>query len=83
VVPDPQQRVALIAQMHGTNPIQVRTWLSAAWKQEKAELRHDLLAALDSLSAASRAGRRLGSGSPYLRLLGARDGLPTFPRIKW
>lgn len=39
----PGQRQRILQLLRATNPTQARDWLQAAWKQEKAEVRADLL----------------------------------------
>lgn len=41
------QRVEVLRRLHIVDPVQARTWIEDVWKQEKAEVRCDLLNALE------------------------------------
>ncbi|HEY1353337.1 MAG TPA: DUF5691 domain-containing protein [Ktedonobacteraceae bacterium] len=50
------QRIEILRRLRRIDPQQARTWLEGVWKQEKAEMRNDLLASLEiGLCAADEA----------------------------
>lgn len=43
----PGQRVEILRRLRAVNPDQARSWLEAVWKQEKAEVRNEMVHALE------------------------------------